>query len=144
MEALGIIGLIVGIAVLILLAYRGVHMLVTGILASLVVILTSGVDIWDTLVTGANGTSFSKNMVGFIGAYFSVGASGGVIQLAQCRVTGASVIPRVRGLLCGLIKAFQKSNIPGGFQFLQKDTKRCAHNTAAHKDDIGLFSTCYH
>ena len=81
---------------------------------------------------------------GFIGAYFSVGTSGGVIQLAQCRVTGASVIPRVRGFLRRFIEAFQKNNIPGGFQFLQKDTKRCAHDTAAHKDDIGLFSTCYH
>ena len=54
MSALGIIGLIAGIAVLIILAYRGVHLMVTGLLASLVVILTNGVDIWDTLVTGAN------------------------------------------------------------------------------------------
>jgi len=92
MEALGIIGLIVGIAVLILLAYRGVHMLVTGILASLVVILTSGVDIWDTLVTGANGTSFSKNMVGFIGAYFIMFLLGAILGEFMSKSDYAKVI----------------------------------------------------
>ena len=80
MSALGIIGLIVGIAVLIVLAYRGVHLMVTGLLAGLVVILTNGVDIWDTLVTGANaGTSFSMSMVGFIGSYFIMFAMGAIL-----------------------------------------------------------------
>lgn len=80
MSTLGIIGLIAGIAVLIILAYRGVHLMVTGLLASLIVILTNGVDIWDTLVTGAEaGTSYSMSMVGFIGSYFIMFAMGAIL-----------------------------------------------------------------
>ncbi|RRD94689.1 GntP family permease [Clostridiales bacterium COT073_COT-073] len=79
MGILGIIGLIIGIVLLIVLAYRGVHMLVTGLLAGLVVILTNGVNIWDTLVTGADGSSFSKNMTGFIGAYFIMFMLGAIL-----------------------------------------------------------------
>lgn len=79
MSALGIIGLLAGIAILIVLAFKGVNLLVTGLIAGLVVILTSGVDIWDTLVTGSNGSSFSLSMVGFIGAYFIMFLAGAIL-----------------------------------------------------------------
>ncbi len=64
MGVLGIIGMLIGIATLITLAFRGVHVAVASLVASLIVILTSGVDIWGTLTGG-----YAPSMTGFVGNF---------------------------------------------------------------------------
>ncbi len=58
-------GMLAAIAVLILMIYKGFHALPVAIVASMVVILTSGLDIWGSLVNGPNG-SWAGTMVAFI------------------------------------------------------------------------------
>lgn len=58
-------GMLAAIAVLILLIYKGFHALPVAIISSLVVILTSGLDIWGSLVNGPDG-SWAATMVAFI------------------------------------------------------------------------------
>lgn len=79
MGILGAAGLLVGILSLILLAYRGVHVLIVGIISSLVVILTSGLDIWNTLVVGEGTGSFATGAAGFISSYFLMFLLGAIL-----------------------------------------------------------------
>lgn len=65
MTFISFFGMLAGIAVLILLIYKGFHALPVAIISSLVVILTSGLDIWGSLVNGPDG-SWASTMVGFI------------------------------------------------------------------------------
>ena len=63
MSALAIVGLILAVAVLIVGAYKGLGALPLTLLASLVVILTNGIPIWDGYAT--------SYMKGYTGAYLS-------------------------------------------------------------------------
>ena len=74
----------------------------------------------------------------------AVGASGGVVEFAQCRVAGTCVVPGVGGFLSGLIEAFEQDDVPARFEFLEEHTEGGAHDAAADQDDVGSFSTCYH
>ena len=74
----------------------------------------------------------------------TVGASGGVVELAQCRVAGTCVIPWVGGFLSNLVEAFKQDDVPARFEFLEEYTEGGAHNAAANQDDVGSFGTCYH
>lgn len=65
MSFVSFFGMLAAIAVLILLIYKGFHALPVAIVSSLVVILTSGLDIWGSLVNGPNG-SWAATMVAFI------------------------------------------------------------------------------
>ena len=56
MTFISFFGMLAGIAVLILLIYKGFHALPVAIISSLVVILTSGLDIWGSLVNGPDGS----------------------------------------------------------------------------------------
>jgi hypothetical protein len=46
MGALGIIGLLLGIAVLIFVSYKGIHAVPTTLLAGAVVLILNGVNVW--------------------------------------------------------------------------------------------------
>ena len=74
----------------------------------------------------------------------AVGAGGGVVELAQCRVAGTGVVPGVGGLLGGLVEALKQDDVPGRLEFLEEHAEGGAHDAAAHQDDVGSFSTCYH
>ena len=74
----------------------------------------------------------------------AVGAGGGVVELAQCRVAGAGVVPGVGGLLGGLVEALKQDDVPGRLELLEEHAEGGAHDAAAHQDDVGSFSTCYH
>ena len=63
MSILAIVGLILAVAVLIVGAYKGLGALPLTLLASLVVILTNGIPIWDGYAT--------SYMKGYTGAYLS-------------------------------------------------------------------------
>ena len=74
----------------------------------------------------------------------AVGASGRVVEFAQCRVAGTCVVPGVGGFLSGLVEAFEQDDVPARFEFLEEHTEGGAHDAAADQDDVGSFSTCYH
>jgi H+/gluconate symporter-like permease len=57
MAAMGLLGIGLGIATLILMAFRGVGMVPTTIVASLVVIAFNGMDLWGTFLDGYGATT---------------------------------------------------------------------------------------
>ena len=65
MEIIGVIGLLLAIACLIFLSYRGVNAFIASLIASLVVIVTNMLPFWETF-SGGYATGF-KN---FAGSYF--------------------------------------------------------------------------
>lgn len=62
MEALGIIGLFLGIAVLIFISYKGFHAVPTSLVAGAVILLLNGINIW---------TGFSESWIGGVAAVFT-------------------------------------------------------------------------
>ena len=53
---------------------------------------------------GKSGTAVDVQRLG--GGDGAVGAGGGVVESAQCRVAGTRVVPGVGGFLSGLVEAF--------------------------------------
>ena len=84
------------------------------------------------------------NVQGLDGGYGAVRTGGCIVELAQCRVAGTGVVPGVGGLLGGLVEALQQDDVPGRLEFLEEYAEGGAHDAAAHQDDVGSFSTCYH
>ena len=65
MSAIGVIGLLLAIACLIILSYKGVNAFIASLIASLVVVVTNLLPFWETF-SGAYATGL-KN---FVGNYF--------------------------------------------------------------------------
>ena len=80
-----ILGLIISIAVLIVLAYRGVQALPLAIVAGLVVVITNGMDIWDSFAA-----KYMGGYVGFIQSYFLIFAASSLYAKLM-DVTGSAV-----------------------------------------------------
>lgn len=64
MNLIGAIGLLVGLAVLIILTYRGMNVIPVSLIASLIVILTNNADIWGVL-----SGDYAVSMKNFVGNY---------------------------------------------------------------------------
>jgi H+/gluconate symporter-like permease len=65
MGVLGIIGLLVGIAVLIFLSYKGTNAFVASLIASTIVIVFNGMPFWSSF-----NTHYALGMKNFVGSYF--------------------------------------------------------------------------
>ena len=50
MEAIGVIGMVVAIAALVYLTFKGMNGFVASLIATVIIIVTSGLSFWDTLV----------------------------------------------------------------------------------------------
>lgn len=62
---LGVIGIIVALALLIYLIFKGWHMGIVAVLSSLLIMLTSGMDIWSGF-----SESFATSFKNFAGTWF--------------------------------------------------------------------------
>ena len=93
---LGVIGIIVALAVLILMIFRGWHMGVVAIISSLIIILTNGMDVWEGFTT-----SFAGSFTSFAGQWFlmfTLGAIfGKLMEDSGASVSIANAIVRVVG-----------------------------------------------
>ncbi|MFG6352457.1 MAG: GntP family permease, partial [Oscillospiraceae bacterium] len=65
MEIIGVIGLVLAIACLIFLSYRGVNAFIASLIASLVVIITNALPFWGTFAGG-----YATGFKNFAGSYF--------------------------------------------------------------------------
>lgn len=65
MEMISIIGIILGLAVMIILAYRGVSIYIYGPVAAAIVLITGGMPFWDSLTS-----VYMTGFVGYIKNYF--------------------------------------------------------------------------
>ena len=65
MEIIGVIGLLLAIASLIFLSYRGVNAFIASLIASLVVIVTNMLPFWETFAGG-----YATGFKNFAGSYF--------------------------------------------------------------------------
>ena len=78
MSVISLLGLFAAIAVLILLIYKGMHSLMVAVISCLILIFTSGLDVWTTYVGGPNG-SFTASMMGFMQNFILMFAIGAVL-----------------------------------------------------------------
>jgi len=85
MEALGVLGIIAALIILICLIFRGWHMGVVAILSSVIVILTSQMDMWPAI-----SESFATSFKNFAGTWFLMFALGAVFGKVM-EESGASV-----------------------------------------------------
>lgn len=67
MSAIGVIGLLLGIAALIVLSYRGVNAFVASLISSAIVIVTNWMPFWGTFTD-----AYATGMKNFAGSYFLV------------------------------------------------------------------------
>lgn len=82
--ALGAVGMLLGIAVLIVLCVKGFNAFLSSMIASIVVIIFNGLPFWDSIIT-----TYFNGMSGFIGTYtlfFCLAAAYGELM----KVTGAA------------------------------------------------------
>ena len=82
--ALGAVGMLLGIAVLIVLCVKGFNVFLSSMIASIVVIIFNGLPFWDSIIT-----TYFNGMSGFIGTYtlfFCLAAAYGELM----KVTGAA------------------------------------------------------
>lgn len=84
MHVIGIIGLLLAIAALIGLIYKGVNAFIASIIAAVIVIITNGLPFWGTFA-GAYGTGF-KNFAGSYFLLFGLAAAYGEFM----KVTGSA------------------------------------------------------
>ena len=84
MSAIGVIGLLLAIACLIILSYKGVNAFIASLIASLVVVVTNLLPFWETF-SGAYATGL-KNFVGNYFLLFGLAAAYGEFL----KVTGAA------------------------------------------------------
>lgn len=71
MGAIGVIGLVLSLALIIFAAYKGWHILPVSMLGSLIVILTNSMDIWETY-----SVNYATGMMNWVGQFFMVFAFG--------------------------------------------------------------------
>ena len=69
----------------------------------------------------------------------AVGVLRRVVELAQGRVTGAGVVPRIRALLGDIVELLVDTDVPIGLEFGQHGAESGAHDAAADQDDVNLF-----
>lgn len=74
MEAIGIIGVLVSIILLMTLVFRGYHVLPVTILVSVIVFLTNNVSVWSSLQEG-----YATSLVQFIGNYLIMFLMGSIL-----------------------------------------------------------------
>lgn len=67
MSVLGVVGLLLGIAALIVLSYKGVNAFVSSLIAAAIVIITNGMPFW-----GSFSDSYATGMKNFAGSYFLI------------------------------------------------------------------------
>lgn len=93
---LGIIGIVVALALLIFLIFKGWHMGVVALISSLVIVLTSGMDIWPAFAE-----SFAVSFKDFAGTWFlmfTLGAIfGKIMEDSGASVSIANAIVRAVG-----------------------------------------------
>lgn len=84
MSAIGVIGLLLGIAALIVLSYRGINAFVASLISSAIVIVTNWMPFWGTF-----SDSYATGMKNFAGSYFLIfGLAAAYGELMK--VTGAA------------------------------------------------------
>ena len=64
MEAIGVIGMVVAIAALVYLTFKGMNGFVASLIATVIIIVTSGLSFWDTLVN-----SYAASLGGIFASY---------------------------------------------------------------------------
>ena len=69
----------------------------------------------------------------------AVGRLGHVVQLAQRRVAGAGVVPRVRALQADVVESFVDDDLPVGLQLGEEGAQGGAHDAATDEHDIDGF-----
>ena len=91
MDIISILGLVLGLAVLIMMGFKGWGMIPTSIVGALVVVITNRMDLWEALSTHYG--TFMKNYAGdyflmfFLGTLFGalMGSSGAAKSIA-CKI----------------------------------------------------------
>ena len=91
MDIISILGLVLGLAVLIMMGFKGWGMIPTSIVGALVVVITNRLDLWEALSTHYG--TFMKNYAGdyflmfFLGTLFGalMGSSGAAKSIA-CKI----------------------------------------------------------
>ena len=68
----------------------------------------------------------------------AIGQFRGVVELAQSRVPGTRVVPRVAAFCGGTVQAFDESDRPIRFQQSQQRPQCGAHDPGAHQHDVSL------
>src|SRR5699024_11357407 len=69
----------------------------------------------------------------------AVGVLRRVVELAQGRVTGAGVVPRIRALLGDIVELLVDTDVPIGLEFGQHGAESGAHDAAAAPGDDNLL-----
>ena len=64
MEAIGVIGMVVAIAALVYLTFKGMNGFVASLIATVIIIVTSGLSFWDTLVN-----TYAASLGGIFASY---------------------------------------------------------------------------
>lgn len=95
MTTLNVIGLLLGIAVLIFLSIKGVHTILSALIASLIIILTNGMDIWGT-INGSFMTAAGSCVTTYL-LLFALGAVFGEV-MAQSG-SAAAISKKIIGVL---------------------------------------------
>ncbi len=66
-----------------------------------------------------------------------------VVQLAERRMAGAGIVPRIRAFLCLAAQHFVDFYLQAGIKFLQDHGQGGAHDASADKNDIGMIGCCH-
>ena len=97
---MGVVGIILALAILIILVFRGWHMGIAAIAAAMIIILTSGMDIWTSL-----NETFASSFKDFAGKWFLIFALGAVFGKVM-DLSGAS-----RSIAHNMLKWLGKKHI---------------------------------
>lgn len=89
MTTLSVFGLIIGIITLITLSYRGVHTVMSALAASIIIMLTNGMDLWTAI-----NKNFMTSAGGFVTTYFLLFALGAVFGEVMSQSGCASTIAK--------------------------------------------------
>ena len=119
MDIISILGLVLGLAVLIMMGFKGWGMIPTSIVGALVVVITNRMDLWEALSTHYG--TFMKNYAGdyflmfFLGTLFGalMGSSGAAKSIA-CKIV--DLMGSKRALLIVVITSAVLSDRPGSVQ----------------------------
>jgi H+/gluconate symporter-like permease len=84
---LGVLGLLIAIALLVVLAYKGIGAIPASLVCSLVVILTNGMPIW-----GSFSQAYMGGITSFVGAYFLVFISSALFAKAMADSGAAQAV----------------------------------------------------
>ncbi len=67
----------------------------------------------------------------------AVGGLRRVVQLAECRVSGAGVVPRVAALGGGGVELLEQADRPVGLKLSEQRSERRTHDSRTHQRDVG-------